>query len=480
MSPQKYVPVYCKLDDDISFDDSIWKTNLVRRDPTSGKEASALNGTSNITFELETSSIIRLGSPRSGIEIEYEYRTKSGNPLQNDRNANITLSNGAIWYLFNKAKLRFADEDIEDINNLPVVLDIMNQLKGNEFRKYYGEAVGFIPDESDGRARKNPTTGTVTISAADTAANTNAGRPVNLNLNNNYNNGYKRRHDRYNYTIQNDDTFRSNREFHAFSEIFGFCDYYDRILKHIKFAIELERSDKYRNAIFGEANTDMEIRITNIVFQIEEVILDDELKAVVNKRFEITPEKPLLVSFLKRKCESKKSDTTDCDFSFTKFSCPRFVFVAAKRFVNGGHSQITDNYSLYVHADIKEVIISIDDKQYPDKPQNTKFTRNQYSALYHSFLDVCKALGGECAITSKEYKELFPICAIDCSNQPPKLIGSVTNLGISIKRNQVPDNDDDPTNPRELTFYVIVLDEAIYSFDVINKQVKRLRGGLEK
>ena len=246
----------------------------------------------------------------------------------------------------------------------------------------------------------------------------------------------------------------------------------------MKLMIELERSDKSRNAIFGVANTDIEIRITNIVFQVEEVILDDQLKMIVNKRFEQTPEKPLLVSFLRRKCESKRCDTEDCDFSFTKFSCPRFVFVAAKRSINGGHSDVDFNYSLYCHADIKEVIVNIDDKQYPDCPQNTKFTKNQYSAMYQSFIDICKALGGECSVTAKQYKELFPICAIDCSNQPPKLLGSVTNLGISIKRNPLPNDDTNRMNPRDVTFYVLILDEAMYSFDVINQQVKRLRGGL--
>ena len=73
MGPQKYIPGFVKLDDDISFDDSVWKTNLIRRDPTSGKEASALNGGSPITFELESSSILRLGSSRSGIEIQNEF-----------------------------------------------------------------------------------------------------------------------------------------------------------------------------------------------------------------------------------------------------------------------------------------------------------------------------------------------------------------------------------------------------------------------
>ena len=187
---QRYLPPFTKLDESIIFDDSVWKTNLIRKDPTSGKEASALNGGSPITFELESSSILRLSSPRSGIEIEYEFRTKSRQEQQmlNDQNANVTLANGAIWYLFNRAKLRFGDEDVEDINNLPIVIDIMNQLKDGNFRKFYGESVGFIPDEEDGQAGTIP--GTVTISEADTSANANAGRPVTLTLNHNYNHGY--------------------------------------------------------------------------------------------------------------------------------------------------------------------------------------------------------------------------------------------------------------------------------------------------
>ena len=192
----------------------------------------------------------------------------------------------------------------------------------------------------------------------------------------------------------------------------------------------------------------------------------------------MTPEKPLLVSFLRRKCESKKCDTEDCDFSFTKFSFPRFVFVAAKRFINSEHSDVDFNYSLYCHADIKEVTVTIDDKQYPNSLQNTRFTKNQYSAMYQSFIDICKACGGECSITAKEFKELFPICAIDCSNQPPKLLGVLRIWEISIKRNPVPNDNTNRMNPREVTFYVLILDEAMYTFDVKNQQVKRLRGGL--
>jgi hypothetical protein len=463
-----FIPNFCKLDEDITYDDSVNKTNLIRKDPTSGKETSALNGSSPITFELESNNILRLGSPRSGIEFEYEYRTKSGNPLANDENANITLANASILYLFNRARLRFGDEDIEDINHLAIVTDIINQLKGENFRNNFGEISGFIPDEGDGKARRFPVTGSVTMAAAGTNAN--------LVLNYPYNSIYNRRFDRYNYDVPNNDTFRYNREFHPFSELFGFCDYYDRVLKYLKMSVELERNERYNNAVFGVENTAMEIRITNITFQIEEIILNDDLKNIINKRFEDTIERPLTISFLKRKCESKKCDVADCHFSFTKFSCPRYVFVCAKKYYNGDHSGVTDNYQLYCHADIKEVIISIDDQLYPDKSQNTRFNRNQYTALYQSFSDCCRALGGACGINSKEYKELFPIIAIDCCNQPRKLPGSVTNLQISIKRNEVPADNTNLNNPRELTYFVIILDEALYSFDLINKKLKKLRG----
>ena len=197
--------------------------------------------------------------------------------MTNDQNANVTLANGAIWYLFNRAKLKFGDEDVEDINNLPIVIDIMNQLKNANFRKFHGEGVGFIPDEEDGQAGTTP--GTVTVSEADTGANANAGRPVKLTLNFNDNKGYRRRFYKYNHTVENADEFRTYREFHPFSEIFGFCYYYDKLIKHMKFSIELEKSNKYRNAIFSVPNTEIEFKIHPIVFQVEEVILNDQIKS---------------------------------------------------------------------------------------------------------------------------------------------------------------------------------------------------------
>src|SRR5438552_820664 len=192
MSTRKFVPHYYRMNEEIIYDDSTWKTYLSKMPPNSGKDHSALNGGTSISFTYSgQEKYIRWGSPRSGIEIEFAFLTKTG--ANNDEDANTTLSCGWFWHLFDKVSIRAASEYLEQINNVGVVTEIMNHVRGEEFRKYYGEDVGFIPDEGSGDADDMPVKGTVVVSVANTTANTNAGQAVNLRMANNskFNNGFK-------------------------------------------------------------------------------------------------------------------------------------------------------------------------------------------------------------------------------------------------------------------------------------------------
>jgi len=388
-------------------------------------------------------------------------------------------------------------------------------MKGIEFRKCTGESVGFIPDEGSGKAccQSQKTTGTVKISKANIEANGDDGEDIELVIknedNSDFNPGFKRAIDKFNYTIDNNTTVRTTQEFYPFSEIFGFADGFDRILNLVNTEISFERNDvsKYENAIFGDTGTDIimdsiQTGILDFVFIFQEVIPHPELKKVLDQRMRMTTEHrdednenkllppiPLNISFLARCCEKKIIEGgAEFGFSFTKFQLPRYIIIGIKglpvikgnNVVDNTTSQnaVDKNYGLFRHCDISSITIDIDGKEYPNKPQNAEFEKNKFSMFYSGFRNVCQALGGECAMTEKEYKELYTIFAIDTSDQMEKTIGSVVNMSINIKRNEDPTENTNPRNPKRFAVYCLILNEVMYAFYSAQHEVKRIRGGV--
>lgn len=77
-------------------------------------------------------------------------------------------------------------------------------------------------------------------------------------------------------------------------------------------------------------------------------------------------------------------------------------------------------------------------------------------------------------MSAKDYRDLFFIAAIDCSSQVEKLAGSPCNLNITFEIAEVPANNNDLSNPRDLEAFVLVLNEVRYSVNVIDKAVRKL------
>ena len=73
-----------------------------------------------------------------------------------------------------------------------------------------------------------------------------------------------------------------------------------------------------------------------------------------------------------------------------------------------------------------------------------------------------------------EYKDLYPIFAVDMTKQKEKLNNTSINFNISISRNTVEANDDAFKLPKNVDMYVLTLNEVKYSMDVIHQTLKRL------
>ena len=161
--------------------------------------------------------------------------------------------------------------------------------------------------------------------------------------------------------------------------------------------------------------------------------------------------------------------------SETKFTNPRYVFVACKGITGEANQQVVNaNYSLWRHANIQEVRVSLDNKWYPDKAYNTDFSKNCYSHFYDTFANICEIFSGSCGVTPRECKELYTIYCIDLNDQKDKLPNSITNMAIEITRRNVPadnvsTNTSNIMNPRDLEIFYLVLDERHYLLDCVRK-----------
>ena len=471
------LPIWYRIHETAPVDNTTTKTNIIYIDPTNGQNQSNLNKGQVIRFNYTgEDKFIRMGSPRSGFRIRAGFITQSPAGT-NAHDANTTLASNWFAHMFSAFKLRLGSSDIETVDKPGVVMDILRSTKGLDYRQRSGECYGYIPDEGNGAASSVAinATATWTAGAAYPAATTVVNCTSVTSNNNNFNNGFKRRKEKYNYTAGNDEV-REVEEFIPLSDCFGFCEYYDRVLKYIGIQFELTRkSETDKNAsIFGGAGTTIMFGdnattgILELRLELEEYIPSLEVEKVLNERFS---KGPVDAVFLERSCDSKNiSDQQTYDMSETKYSVPRYVFVVAKGTTGGADQNLpTANFQLCRHANMKEIKVILDSREYPDKSQNADFDKNQYSAFYQAFAGVCESMGGSCAISAKEYRDLYSIFAIDCSDQVEKVNNNPTNLKLKISRRAIPADNNLPLNPKNIEYYILILNEKRYKINVIDK-----------
>jgi len=319
--------------------------------------------------------------------------------------------------------------------------------------------------------------------AADIAASCNAAATAAVvSINNAFkssrlNEGFNRRMIKYNYEVENNDTHRYITAFVPLSMIFGCCEQ-DKLLKSINFEINLTRKQNtaYTEVFYGGANSGVQFGdpattgILNMSLRLVEYIPNPKLAAAVNPLFA----KPIKWTYRQRHCILRSSALDHFDISETKQSVPQFIFVGCKGTTGDSNQKgaVTRNFNLFRHCNIQSVTADLDGESYPNEPQNANFLQNNYSTFYQQFKRACKLLGAsECSITSTEYKNLYPIFAIDTSNKPMKLRNAVSNMVVKIVRNAV-GNDATPTNPLNVDYYVFTANEKSYDINCETGEVR--------
>ena len=182
------------------------------------------------------------------------------------------------------------------------------------------------------------------------------------------------------------------------------------------------------------------------------------------------------IGYLQRSCDNKNiAHAQIYDHTETRFSIPRQVFLVCHGTTGAAvQNTVTTNNNLYRHADVQYIQVKIDNELYPNLQQNGKFLENQYSRFYQEFISSCRNIGGECSISSKEFRDLYTIFSVNLSQQAEKLNNRVTNFSLRLFRNVVPDVNTNPLNPRELEIFIIILNEKKIKIDVIKQSVEEI------
>jgi len=306
--------------------------------------------------------------------------------------------------------------------------------------------------------------------------------PCRASINSAFNSGFKKRLEAYNYDVAGDDIVREVEVFVPLSCIFGFCEDYDKLIKFLSFDINLHRfsSAEYTKCVYGAEGTAIVFGqegettgLKSMILEIEQVFPVPILSVELDK---IYTQENLEIGFLQREGRIYPvNDAQTYEVNMTKKSIPRFLF-AIFHGKSGNASQLTalSNYQLFRNVDLKYIQCNVDNQIYPNIQQNAEFKKNIFSKFYQEYLTVCRKLAGDGSMSFSEYKDLYPIFAVDMTNQKEKLNNTSINFSISISRNTVEANDDAFNLPKNVDMYVLALNEVKYSMDVMHQTLKRL------
>lgn len=456
------IPNFLNLKDDNSYDETLINSEIFNILPSVSNNQSDLN-TSNSQQRYTCNNenkFFRLGSNRSGFRIHLSYLTKTN--ANNDRNANATLSNNPWPHLFSSMSLKLGGNIVENIQQPGIALDMMNLLSSIEYKNSNGQQSGIIFDTGNGGSDDKTVSNAAITAGAATAVNFTTTNP-------DFNQGHFIRKRLYNYPVANDNTVRSCELFIPLHNIFSFCKEFDKVLKYISFEITLVRADREQvnksilcsdgtSVVLGNADS----RTTGIISQILEIeyyTVSPEIATKLDNQLS----KQIRSSYLAKDMINRTTNALTFDYNSTNNSTLRFVFIGCKG-INDVSNQntATANYQLFRNADIKSVQVNLDGVYYPNVQYDTNFLMNRFSNVYRDFVSACEALNGnECSTSMREFRDLYPLFAVDLTAQHAKIANKSTNISIKIVRNTVGVNNNADTvrNPLDIEIFILQLFE---------------------
>ena len=129
-----YVPKFLRLEEPIIYDTTVERSEILQIGSIQSTIQSLNDVNSQLTFSYNGDFMSRLSSPDTGFLVKLRFRTRSGNPLANAHEADITLASNVFGYLFNMATLKLGGTIIEQIKYPGIVMDAFFHMEDDEFR----------------------------------------------------------------------------------------------------------------------------------------------------------------------------------------------------------------------------------------------------------------------------------------------------------------------------------------------------------
>ena len=236
------VPIYYKINRPVRYDDSTINVATAVVSPTENQTETVLNSANTLTFDYAGSTdLVLVHALRSEFRMKLRFKTRGGNPLDDQHDANTTLANNFWSHIFNEIELELGSETVESIKNLPVVVDVPSSLESDAFREY-GSLSGYIPDQEKGDIQ---------------------------------NRGFAARKAQYNYDLEGADDAPKNPQYRQ-CEIFvplrfisGFCKSFNRATASLRYRIKLHRNGQTLDSYHGAANTAIDLKLQHIQLELE-------------------------------------------------------------------------------------------------------------------------------------------------------------------------------------------------------------------
>ena len=427
-----------QITEDIPVDDSIYEYEYKEYNPIVGTNLN--RGSIVITIE---SQYIYTHPAESFLVIDGRLIKLAVGPggadIPHDEDAEITLINNGMMYLFSDVRYHLASHEIEVLQNPGHATTMLGLLKyPDDFNKSQGLNQLWIPDTP--------------------VADNNIANMENL--------GFKKRE---NHIINNSNP-RGTFSFKIpLKHFLGFCEDYKKILYGMQQRLTLTRSGNIQDIIFrANAADEGRILIDKISWFMPHVIPSDAYRLQLDKVIEKKEKLP--VGYRMLQCDSTQVPTNIKNFTWrlgvkSSPDIPRFIIIG---FQSGKNNRQTRNPAIFDNLFVRNIYVTLNAKRYPDTDYNNDFTKNQYSRIYgdaalfrKKFFNMDELISNS-GIDPINYKYLYPLYLFDVSKQSEKLKTSVSDIHIKAFFGDGPAGANNP--PADTIAYAVIISDRLFHF----------------
>lgn len=247
----------------------------------------------------------------------------------------------------------------------------------------------------------------------------------------------------------------------------GFVEFYKKIIINAKHELILLRAKNDQNLFVSEVQPKLEL--TKIQWHVPHVTVNLrqrlKLLKVIDTRMDI--QVPFR-SYELHECPiqpiSRKQSWTIR--SAQQMEKPRYVLVGFQK----DRKKINADASQFDHCNIRDVKLFLNTESYPYTSFNADFDRNMYELMYNSYVSMRPACTGkpiDPLFDRKQFKEIAPLIAIDCSKQNDTVQPSTVDIKLEME-------SDEPFSENTVVYCLIIHDRVI-EYNPATTLVKILR-----